>query len=75
VAVFLRSLGDEVLELVLKDDVGIPADVDFEESGSLGLPRLIPILVKQSNLAFRTWIEGFHRAFCVDARKVLYELF
>lgn len=49
IAVSLRFLGDENLELVVKDDgVGIPEDMDFDESTSLGY-HLIRIFVKQLN--------------------------
>ena len=47
IAVSLRRLGAENLELVVKDDgVGIPADADLEKTSSLGY-HLTGIFVKQ----------------------------
>lgn len=49
ISVFLRFLGDENLELVVRDDgMGLPDHVDFEESNSLGY-HLMKIFVRQLN--------------------------
>ncbi len=49
IAVSLRSLGDEKLEFVVRDDgIGLPEGIEFEEPTSLGY-LLIRIFVKQLN--------------------------